>query len=370
MAAGKFGFIKTLVRAHGDPLGTGFDKRDKALRQKGQVAIAVSVCIHTQKVIKLRLNAEKDYDVTEMNPVRIAAHIAGSIDLYAALRQAGQDAGQEIVLAEIIGALLKGHAVAQATASRLASVDRGLLRAILRKGAGLPATKGVSAVRAYLANATVEPLFQPSLNESWTLALPTNGQHPNMPPFSDRAFDGWFADQAKDRLIYGLGSYLEKRSVYATPQFADVASPEWRTMHLGIDVFAPAGTALYAPLSGRVLHLTYNAALLDYGHTLILEHDAGGVPFYTLYGHLGASLPETLAKGDAVAAGQLIAHLGDWHENGGWSPHVHFQVMSDMLDQNSGNFFGVGHESLVDVWSEICLDPNLILRLPEGVFTL
>ena len=306
----------------------------------------------------------------QTDPTRIAAHIAGSVDLYSALRQVGVDAGKEVVLAEIIAALLKGHVVAQATAARLASVDRGLLRAVLRKGAGLSATENAFAVRAFLETAAVAPLFLPPIKDTATLALLTGGQHADMPAFSDHAFDAWFTDQAEGRRLYGLGSYLEKRSVYATPQFADVASPEWRTMHLGIDVFAPAGTPVYAPLAGRVLHLTYNAELLDYGHTLILEHDAGGVPFYTLYGHLGASLPVLLAKGQTVAAGQLIANLGDWHENGGWAAHIHFQVMTDMLDQNSGNFFGVGHESLVDVWSDICLDPNLILRLPEDLFTV
>ena len=313
---------------------------------------------------------QKDEIVTETNPTRIAAHIAGSIDLYTALRRAGADAGTEISLAAIIAALLNGHTVAQATATRLASVDRGLLRAVLRKGAGLPATTAAPAVRDFLASVSVAPLFLPPLAQSRTLALLTNGEHPLMPAFSDRAFDAWFSEQADGGLLYGLGSYLEKRSVYATPQFADVASPEWRTMHLGVDVFAPAGTPVYAPLAGRVLHLTYNADPLDYGHTLILEHDAGGVPFYTLYGHLGASLPTLLAKGDTVTPGQLIAHLGDWHENGGWAAHIHFQVMTDMLDQNAGNFFGVGHESLIDVWSEICLDPNLILRLPADAFTV
>ena len=308
--------------------------------------------------------------LAQTDPVRIAAHIAGSVDLYGALRQAGADAGQEVILADIIAALLKGHTVAQATATRLASVDRGLLRAVLRKGAGLPATTAAPAVRAYLESLQAAPLFLPPIGDSATLALLTNGQHPDMPAFSDPAFDAWFATQADGRRMYGLGSYFEKRSVYATPQFADVASPEWRTMHLGIDVFASAGTPVYAPLAGRVLHLSYNADRLDYGHTLILEHDAGGVPFYTLYGHLGASPPTLLTKGDTVTPGQLIAHLGDWHENGGWAAHLHFQVMTDMLDQNAGNFFGVGHESLSDVWAEICLDPNLILRLPEDKFTV
>lgn len=304
------------------------------------------------------------------DPIRIAAHLAGSVDLYAALREAGADAGKELVLAQIISALMKGHAVAQATAARLASVDRGLLRAVLRKGAGLPATPSVLAVKAYLESVKPAQLFLPAIADTGTLALLTNGQHPDMPAFSDHAFDVWFAEQANGQPLYGLGSYFEKRSVYATPQFADVASPEWRTMHLGIDVFAPSGTPVYSPLAGKVLHLTYNADPLDYGHTLILEHDAGGVPFFTLYGHLGASLSSLLAKGDRVVPGQLVAHLGDWHENGGWAAHLHFQVMTDMLDQNGGNFFGVGHESLSDVWSEICLDPNLILRLPEERFTL
>lgn len=308
--------------------------------------------------------------MAQTDPIRIAAHLAGSVDLYGALRQAGADAGQELILADIMAALLKGHTVAQATAARLASVDRGLLRAVLRKGAGLPATVAAPAVRAFLETTTPAQLFLPPIAENATLALLTNGQHPDMPAFSDQAFDAWFNDQAEGRRLYGLGSYFEKRTVYATPQFADVASPEWRTMHLGIDVFAPAGTPVHAPLAGRVLHLTYNADLLDYGHTLILEHSTGDVPFFTLYGHLGASLPTLLAKGDTVAPGQLIAHLGDWHENGGWAAHIHFQVMTDMLDQNSGNFFGVGHESLSDVWAEICLDPNLILRLPAEVFTV
>jgi murein DD-endopeptidase MepM/ murein hydrolase activator NlpD len=321
-------------------------------------------------VIKLRKTPRKDHKLPEIDPTRIAARIAGSVDLYLALRNSAAEAGQELILAEIIAALLKGHTVAQATAARLASVDRGFLKAILRKGAGLPATPNALAVRAFLEAATPAQLFQPPLGESPTLALLTNGEHPDMPPFSDHAFDAWFAEQGQGRLLYGLGAYLEKRSVYATAQFADVASPEWRTMHLGIDVFAPAGTPVFAPLAGKVLHLTYNADLLDYGHTLILEHDADGERFFTLYGHLGASLPKLLAKGDHVNQGQLIAHLGDWHENGGWAPHIHFQLMTDMLDQNGGNFFGVGHESLVDVWSEICLDPNLILRLPPDLFTV
>jgi hypothetical protein len=277
-------------------------------------------------------------------------------DLYRALRRSG-------VAPEDLPLLIA--ASDPQTAARLQAGDQELLRAVLRAGQGLPAIAAAPEIVAHLAALTPAPLFDPDPAMSTTLALLTNGEHPDMPPFSDRAFDAWFAAKM---VTYGLGSYGENRSVYRTAQFTDALSPERRSRHLGIDVFAPAGTPVYAPLPGKVRHLGYNADPLDYGHTLILEHD-GPVPFFTLYGHLGASLPDLLHAGALVSPGQHIAHLGVWAENGGWAAHLHFQIMTDMLDQ-SHNFYGVGHDSLFDVWQAICPDPNLILRLPDTAFQI
>jgi hypothetical protein len=280
----------------------------------------------------------------------------GQTDLYTALRCFAKATGTTD-LATVM------DMVDPTTAARLASVDAGILTAILRAGAGLPAIEAAPAIIACLDAAAPSPLFLPEITKTASIALPTRGERPDMPAFSDRAFDTWFAAQ---NVPYGIGLYGENRTVYATDQ----ASPERLTVHLGIDVFAPAGTPLYAPLSGKVLHLTYNADPLDYGHTLIMEHDVAGVRFFTLYGHLGGSLPGLLRVGQSVEAGQLMAHLGDWTENGGWAAHVHFQVMTTMLAQDQGNFFGVGHQSLWDIWSQICPDPNLILRLPATRFAV
>lgn len=288
----------------------------------------------------------------------IAATLAGQPDLYAALFQASGKGPLEL-------APLLTACDAQ-VAQRLAAVDQGLLAAILRAGAGDEAVAGAGAIVAHLTAAAPTPVFLPEIGAGPSIALPTAGQRPDMPAFSDRAFDAWFTAQG---VPYGIGLYGENRTVYATDQFADRASVERRTVHLGIDVFAPAGTPVYAPFAAQVRHLTYNADPLDYGHTLILEH-AGPVPFYTLYGHLGGSLPKLLQVGDRVNAGQLIAHLGDWFENGGWAPHLHFQIMTSMLDQHEGNFFGVGHAGLWNVWSQICPDPNLILRLDPARFAV
>ena len=272
--------------------------------------------------------------------------------------------------------LLISQAPAFQLLERLDQIDPQFMVALFRVAAGFAASPAEAQIRTYLAGLDPVSLIDPPLDSSARMALLTAGQRSAMPAFSDRAFDSWFAAQRpamlpKGQPHYGLGPYGEKRSVYASDQFADAASPERRTRHLGIDIFAPAGTTIRAPLAGKVAHVTHNADPLDYGHTLILEHQTNdGLPFWTLYGHLGPSLPELMTTGATVAPGQLIAHLGDWAENGGWAAHLHFQIMVDMLSQISGNFFGVGHDTLWDVWSGICIDPNLILRLAAESFEI
>ena len=291
----------------------------------------------------------------------IAVSMAGQGDLYAVLRagSAGLDAAGAADLLPALHLALAG----QPEAGRLAAVDQAFLRAVIRDGAGHYPVAGAEGLADRLANLSVHPVFLPEIPASPHIALPTRGEWADMPAFSDRAFDGWFAATGAR---YGLGLYGEKRSVYTAAQFADSMSDERRMVHLGVDVFAPAGTPVHAPLDGEVLAVAYNADPLDYGHTLFLRHDG----FCTLYGHLGASLPSLVRVGQKVQAGQVVAHLGDWHENGGWSAHLHFQVISDMMEQTGGNFWGVGHESLWDIWRAISPDANLLLRLPQTAFAV
>lgn len=294
-----------------------------------------------------------------MDAQRLAEGLRGEADLYGALRRAGTGLTAEEA-AHLLPALYEALGPAP-EAARLRAVDQGLLRAVIRAGAGLPAAPRITE---YLQQIEVAPVFLPEIAQSEHMPLLCDVTE-GMPAYSDLGFDLWFAEQGVD---YGLGPYGEKRSVYRAAQFADQASPERRMIHMGIDVFAPSGTPVHAPLPGVVHSVVYNADPLDYGHTLILRHEGPEGPFYTLYGHLAASLPGLCRVGQAVAAEQVLAHLGNWPENGGWAPHLHFQIMADMLEQTSGNFFGVGHESLWDVWQQICPDPNLILRLPASAF--
>jgi 4-aminobutyrate aminotransferase-like enzyme/Ser/Thr protein kinase RdoA (MazF antagonist) len=164
----------------------------------------------------------------------------------------------------------------------------------------------------------------------------------------------------------GIGRYDEARLIYATDAFAGAGGehPERRTVHLAIDVFVAPGSSVYAPLAGRVHAARDNAERLDYGPTVILEHAAAGAPvFYTLYGHLSPESLDGLAPGRPVAKGERIGAVGAPPRNGDWAPHVHFQVIADLLDRD-GEFPGVSRASEREVWTSICPDPNLILGIP------
>ncbi|CAN5508164.1 hypothetical protein BH09PLA1_BH09PLA1_20170 [soil metagenome] len=121
---------------------------------------------------------------------------------------------------------------------------------------------------------------------------------------------------------FAIGKYDEKRvGVYTTDLFGGV-----RDIHVGIDIGAPAGTDCRAFYDGVVLLQGYNPAAGDYGYTIISQHLLDGVPLFALWGHLSKSSIELRRDGDEFRAGDVIAHLGDRHENGGWNPHLHFQL--------------------------------------------
>ncbi len=169
--------------------------------------------------------------------------------------------------------------------------------------------------------------------------------------------------------VAGIGRYDEYRLLYGSDDFIDPTGHR-RTLHLGIDVFMPAGTAVHAPLCGSVYGVANHDAPLDYGGTLILQHvvdDAHGeLRFYTLYGHLRPQLLASHEIGAPVTAGQKIAEMGDIHENGHWPPHLHLQIITDMLGLTD-TFVGAGSHAHRNVWLSLCPDPNLILGIADSV---
>ncbi|HSM07212.1 MAG TPA: aminotransferase class III-fold pyridoxal phosphate-dependent enzyme [Longimicrobiales bacterium] len=260
---------------------------------------------------------------------------------------------------------------------RLDAVPARFAEGVLRDAAGFPASPGAAVLVPWLRAQPVEPV----------MALPrADGDEGSLDPSKIRVLDlsvsspllnGRDTDDtaAFTRRVFrhmedqgaaiGIGRYLEPRAFYLTDLFAGRPGDprERRTVHLGIDLFDRAGAEVRAPLAGRVASVRDNGAGLDYGPTVILEHDGPAGPFWTLYGHLERASVEGLEVGTPVAAGQVIAHLGPFPENGDWPPHLHFQILTDRLG-HEGEFPGVALPRERDVWASFCPDPNLLLRLP------
>ncbi len=176
--------------------------------------------------------------------------------------------------------------------------------------------------------------------------------------------------QRKASATYLIGGYREPREMYRRSALFDknisgedvALLEEPRSIHLGMDVWGPAGTPVFAPLGGMVHSFANNAAHGDYGATIILQHQIQTVNFYTLYGHLSLRDLEGLRKGNFFTRGQEFAHFGPPAENGNWPPHLHFQIITDML-QFEGDFPGVCKATEAPKYLSNCPDPDLILNL-------
>ena len=157
------------------------------------------------------------------------------------------------------------------------------------------------------------------------------------------------------------GGYLESRGWYGGEAFETDDPGERRTVHMAVDVWQPAGEPVRAALDGVVEGSEVRPEHFDFGGTVILRHfTEDGTPFFTLYGHLSHDLPE---PGTAVTAGDQIGVLGTQAENGGWEPHLHFQLLTSLVGMGTG-VHGVAAPSELDLWESICPDPNLLLRAP------
>ncbi|MBI5877625.1 MAG: aminotransferase class III-fold pyridoxal phosphate-dependent enzyme [Chloroflexi bacterium] len=257
---------------------------------------------------------------------------------------------------------------------RLAAVSPQFAHFAFRHACGLPASPTSPAVVVWLrANAAqVGRLVNADLKGDDTLVFDLGIDSRELGNQTDLADTDAFTRQLFERMRLaganvGIGRFDEPRPIYTTDMFRIEGNegPEWRTVHLGLDLFMPPGAAVFAPLDGTVHSFANNTAPLDYGPTIVLQHtvDDGRLTFYTLYGHLSADSLEGLQVGMPVEQGSEIARIGNFPVNGGWPPHLHFQIVTDMLGRD-GEFPGVARPGQRALWASISPDPNLMAGIP------
>lgn len=111
----------------------------------------------------------------------------------------------------------------------------------------------------------------------------------------------------------------------------------WGSMHRGIDISAPAGTAIYASRSGVVVvsMMGYSGSGFGgYGNVIMIQHDDGT---YTMYAHCASRY---VSVGETVQQGQVIAGVGSTGNSTG--NHLHFEIrmgVSSSTTVNPMNYF-------------------------------
>jgi 4-aminobutyrate aminotransferase-like enzyme/Ser/Thr protein kinase RdoA (MazF antagonist) len=256
----------------------------------------------------------------------------------------------------------------RATLPKLAEIHPRFAEAVFRHACGFAPVRQTEKVVNFLRANDFAPVVEDAqdclvLDLSVPSALISGDERENTAEAFTKRYDELM--RAAGARI-GVGRYDEPRLIYTSPLFG--AAGESRTIHLGLDLFCDAGTPVFAPLDGEVHAFAYNPAPLDYGHLIILKHTTDdGNEFFTLYGHLAKKSHEGLHIGQQIKRGERFAVIGRPDENGGWSPHLHLQIITDLLGLGC-DFPGVARASQREVWKSFSPDPNLLVQLPSDRF--
>lgn len=292
----------------------------------------------------------------------IAMRLVTSVTLSASRRERAKDNAY----------LNISEAPAWAMLARLKTMDPALATGLLRHACGLEAAPGTrSAVKwiednrrrlapvldrepARLAKAIV-PFGDP--------AHPITQASAARQPEQAEAL--WREQALKDGVELGIGPWCEERPVYSSAAFESVFAPgRRRSLHLGLDLFGPAGTTVRTPVDGEVVDLFATDLPLDYGHAVLLRHQPEpGVVFHSLWGHLSAETLRVRRVGQRLKAGDVIGWMGSPAENGNWQPHVHIQLVT-YDDPSAADVIGAGEAAYRDVWAELFPNPATFAGLP------
>jgi len=151
----------------------------------------------------------------------------------------------------------------------------------------------------------------------------TRNLHRFLADLRDQAFLERVRQQELLSLLDAKGSRLASMPTtwpvagWISSPFGERTSPftNKKEFHKGMDIAAAIGTPVVAPGDGAVL---FAGEMEGGGFGVTIDHQGGLV---TSYGHLRDT---AVAKGQTVARGQLLGHVGDSGQSTG--PHLHYET--------------------------------------------
>lgn len=123
---------------------------------------------------------------------------------------------------------------------------------------------------------------------------------------------------------------------------------ETKMIHLGIDIYAGVGSRVNSICCGKVVYVFQDPSKINgWGHMVIIRDKKHKV--YHLYGHL--EVFNRIQTGSELILGQPLGIVASQDKNGGWPPHVHYQIMDE-------SYVNSHHLWFIDGYSE---------QMPKGV---
>ncbi|WP_165141994.1 peptidoglycan DD-metalloendopeptidase family protein [Halalkalibaculum roseum] len=154
---------------------------------------------------------------------------------------------------------------------------------------------------------------------------------------------------------WAIGKYNEKRTrMYTADQYEGK-----RNIHMGIDIWTNAGAPVYAFYDGELAYKENHAQKGNYGPTLVTRHEFEDTTLFALYGHLSEACLDQWEVGQSVEKGEKIAELGEEKINGGWVPHLHFQI--SIKDPGEADMPGVVADEFHEQALKLYPDPRIVL---------
>lgn len=138
---------------------------------------------------------------------------------------------------------------------------------------------------------------------------------------------------------YSVGRYNEVRQNMYT---SELFTKDKRNIHMGVDIAAPVGEKVFSFYEGELFLFHNNDQEGDYGPTLIVKYSFEQATLYALYGHLSLESLQNKVVGQKIKQGEVLGTIGDSFVNGGWFPHLHFQL--SLKEPKTADMLGVVSE--------------------------
>lgn len=151
--------------------------------------------------------------------------------------------------------------------------------------------------------------------------------------YSIQEFDDYFNSLMQNsNTNFLIGKYGEDRKKLFENFGIERFTKNGKTLHAGIDIFMPALSKVTLPEDAKLIESKKDTEIGGYGHYLIYECKK----VFLLFGHV---YPQVyLTVGETYNKGEIIATLSKIEDNGGYLPHLHFQVLKKNVPINTDGY--------------------------------